>query len=267
MPGTVAYSVALALGVSAFAAFGIYAVCKSHMWKMRLVLLVKTTSILCCVFTGVFAFRFIRDADSMKRSTMLQAGAGGGAWQGTSPIEATDDVYKQMESFLCNTYRSCCEPKEFLDLRAASGGERRCGTPQRGMAEDAAAILSDPSHAQFCALVSGVGAQFKASPGACRLLEEVADEADEFSLEGCQERFCQVGLEGYEDFMSVAVNALRANARMIALVYSVFVVLLLVQVTNLYNIMHHASYSARMEDWEQRAGLANPGVVMGRRTE
>ena len=136
MPGTVAYSVALALGVSAFAAFGIYAVCKSHMWKMRLVLLVKTTSILCCVFTGVFAFRFVRDADSMKRSTMLQAGAGGGAWEGTSPIEATDDVYKQMESFLCNTYRSCCEPKEFLDLRAASGGERRCGTPQRGMAEE-----------------------------------------------------------------------------------------------------------------------------------
>merc|ERR1712187_144159 len=100
-----------------------------------------------------------------------------------------------------------------------------------GVAENARFILSDPSHPQFCPLVSGTTRELSASPGVCHLLEEVADD---FTLEGCRRDYCQTGIEGYENFIVKSVEALKQNSRYIAGCGFLLLTLITVQLSNLY---------------------------------
>merc|ERR1712060_657925 len=166
----------------------------------------------------------------------VSVGSDKGAWEGQGN-EATRDTYAHLESYVCRTYQLCCEPSDLLDLRVANGGTRQCKSQHEGLKENAAFILSDPSHPQFCPLISGVHDQLSASPGVCSLLEEAS--VDGFSLDQCRADYCNKGLEGYEEFISYSVQTFQYHSRTIGLAALFLLVLLLVQLANIRRIMKH----------------------------
>lgn len=194
-------------------------------------------SLFLAIFMGsvAVAAKYAEDIDSLSRSSLAQAGAAEdseGAWGARNGFER--DVYAHMESFTCKTYQSCCEPSDLFDIKAANGAPRQCKSQHEGALEDAAFVLSDPSHASFCSMISGVDASLGSAVGVCHLLELAAGEG--FKLAHCRQEYCSAGLEGYENFISVMVNIYRANMRTAGLTAACIVILMIVQLSNLFYI-------------------------------
>mmetsp|Transcript_77437 Transcript_77437/g.199324 ORF Transcript_77437/g.199324 Transcript_77437/m.199324 type:complete len:926 (+) Transcript_77437:72-2849(+) len=231
-----------------FASFGIYAVRNDHRWKMRFYFFVGILWLAVFFAASILFTKFVRDVDDMSRASLAQVGEShsGGAWDGHGN-EYTQEVYAHMESFACNTYQLCCEPSELLDLKEANGGRRQCTTPHTGTEEDASFVLADPSHKDFCPTISGVHAEFKAAPGICKLLEEVSPD---FSLDKCRQDYCTTGLEGYESFISLSVDAFKKNMRWVGGGVGLLAVLMVVQLMNLWRAIGHAKRKAADKAWQ-----------------
>lgn len=232
---TICGVIAVGMITACFATLSIYAVAK----RKRCMMLVYLAggSLFLAIFMGsvAVAAKYAEDIDSLSRSSLAQAGAAEdseGAWGARNGFER--DVYAHMESFTCRTYQSCCEPSDLFDIKAANGAPRQCKSQHEGALEDAAFVLSDPSHASFCSMISGVDASLGSAVGVCHLLELAAGEG--FKLAHCRQEYCSAGLEGYENFISVMVNIYRANMRTAGLTAACIVILMIVQLSNLFYI-------------------------------
>merc|ERR1712150_18644 len=129
-----------------------------------------------------------------------------------------------------------------------------------GLAEDLAFILSDPSHPRFCQTISGADNNLKASHGVCNLLEEGSDGA--FSLEQCRLDYCNKGLEGYEEFISISIKTFHTHSRTMGIAALIFLVLLVCQLWNMHLIkkasLAEAEQKAREERWKKGAAREAP---------
>lgn len=214
-----------------FACLGIYAVRRNHRCLMIFYLIVGLILLLIFVVAaGLFA-KYAQDVDGLSRSSLAQAGDSHGTWKGGG----VQGVYAQMESFACRTYQTCCEPTELFDIKEQNGAPRQCKVVQEGMPEDAAFILSDPSHPRFCPMISGVSEQLSSSQGICKLIEFAAGSG--YSLEQCQQDYCQDGLEGYENFIAVSVSIYRQNMLIAGIIAACVVFFIVVQLSNLFYII------------------------------
>eukprot|EP00933_Yihiella_yeosuensis_P045305 TRINITY_DN40672_c0_g1_i1.p1 TRINITY_DN40672_c0_g1~~TRINITY_DN40672_c0_g1_i1.p1 ORF type:complete len:967 (+),score=140.31 TRINITY_DN40672_c0_g1_i1:161-3061(+) len=242
--GTMLAGLIAGLSIACLSGFGILAVYRESRKMMLAYLVVGVLLLLTFVAGAGVLAKFARDVDGISRASLTQAGTGGesskSVWKesGGGVAGAQQQVYGQIESFACRTYQLCCEPTVLLDLRAKNGGSRQCKSQHEGEAEDLAFVLSDPSHPKFCPSISGVNADLSASKGICHLIE--ASSSGGFHLERCQADYCSLGLEGYENFLSVVVAIYRKNMRMAGIICATIVAILLVQLINLYYIRKHA---------------------------
>eukprot|EP00913_Durusdinium_trenchii_P006857 g6448.t1 len=209
-----------------FACLGIYAVRRNHRCLMIFYLIVGLILLLIFVVAaGLFA-KYAQDVDGLSRSSLAQAGDSHGTWKGGG----VQGVYAQMESFACRTYQTCCEPTELFDIKEQNGAPRQCKVVQEGMPEDAAFILSDPSHPRFCLghrevafRVGWVGLVPKRGSGSLP------------SARG--QDYCQDGLEGYENFIAVSVSIYRQNMLIAGIIAACVVFFIVVQLSNLFYII------------------------------
>lgn len=226
--------VVLAAGTSLalFACMGIYAVRKGHRCLMITYLVIGLILLLIFVTAAALFAKYAQDVDGLSRSSLAQAGDSHGVFKGGGVQE---EIYAQMESFACNTYQTCCEPTELFDLKERNGAPRQCKVQKEGMPEDTAFILSDPSHPQFCSQISGVQSSQSSSQGVCKLIEFAAGGG--FTLEQCQQDYCQEGLEGYENFIAISVSIYRQNMLIAGIIAACVVFFIVVQLMNLFYII------------------------------
>jgi len=217
------------------ACMAMYAVRFGHRCFMIIYLIIGLIMLIIFICTaGLFA-KYAQDVDGLSRSSLSQAGESGGAWGDDG---AHTEIYAKMESFACRTYQTCCEPTEIFDIRAANGAPRQCKTQHEGLAEDAAFILADPSHPRFCPLISGVDEQLSSAEGVCKIIEMAAGAG--FTLEQCQQDYCQSGLEGYENFIAITVSIYRQNMLTAGIIAGCVVAFISVQLINLFYIIRQA---------------------------
>jgi hypothetical protein len=130
---------------------------------------------------------------------------------------------KPMESYLCESYRNCCE-----DPVESENDDYVCIETHEGASNNLMTEQNDPSREEFCELVSGiksvgVGAAKGMGEAACNVLEDIVQGFDRSS---CQAEYCSSGVRGYEDFLVLVLSAFRRNFNAIG---AVFFLLMIVQ--------------------------------------
>ncbi|GMI31648.1 hypothetical protein TeGR_g14076, partial [Tetraparma gracilis] len=102
-------------------------------------------------------------------------------------------MMKPVESYLCESYRNCCE-----DPLIAADTDFTCTTSHEGSSSSLQDDLNDPSKEAFCEWVSGVkssnvGAARGVGQAGCNLLEDVVEG---FDRDMCQAEYCASGVTG-----------------------------------------------------------------------
>lgn len=230
--GAVYVVVVAGASLALFACLGIYAVRKGHRCLMIAYLTIGLLLLVVFITASALFAKYAQDVDGLSRSSLAQAGDSHGVYKGGGVQE---DVYAQMESFACRTYQTCCEPTELFDLKEQNGAPRHCKVVHEGIPEDIAFILSDPSHPQFCSQISGVDSSQSSAEGICKLIEFASGGG--FTLEQCQQDYCQEGLEGYENFIAISVSIYRQNMLIAGIIAACVVFFIVVQLMNLFYII------------------------------
>jgi len=202
---------------------------------MIVYLVIGVLSLVTFICAAGLSAKYVSDMGNFSRSSLAH-GKTGGAWAEVDGVQG--EAYKYMESFACSTYQTCCEPTDLFDLRAANGAPRQCKSQHEGVVEDAAFILSDPSHPEFCPMISGVDQQPGSAAGICHLIEALTD--GDFKLTQCRQEYCEGGLEGYENFLSVTLAIYQQNMRVAAIIAGSIVAFMCIQLMNLVYICKHA---------------------------
>ena len=132
-------------------------------------------------------------------------------------------IIKPVESYLCESYRNCCE-----DPVLSEADDYVCVTSHEGTTSSLPADRNDPSRAAFCEIVSGVES---VSLGAARGLGEAGCDALEgvvqgFDWDSRHADFCTSGVGGYEGFLALVLGEFRSNFNVIG---AGFFVLIMVQ--------------------------------------
>jgi len=106
----------------------------------------------------------------------------------------------------------------------------------QGVGTDLELTLHDPSTENFCAYTSGAPAHLLIAPplGTCLLLEELS--GSEFVLDSCKAKFCESGIDGYIEFVSMFVRMLQKYGWPIAAGFATLVVLQMILACNLRRV-------------------------------
>jgi hypothetical protein len=194
----------------------------------------------CVCIAGIIAFasfcaKFASDINGVRQESLAQTGRAEKSNVAEGKKESyRDKAYKRMIAYSCNTYQTCCEPSALLNRKALMGAPRQCQTQHQGETDDTAFVLQDPSNPKFCEYISGHSSNYSAAKGMCHLIER---EGDGFTLEACQRNYCVLGVEGYEDFLSITVRIYRTRMRIAALVTGATVTFFFVQIVNLFFVL------------------------------
>ena len=179
-----------------------------------------------------------------------QATQGGGKWDD----HFMAPIMKPVESYLCESYRNCCQ-----DPVLSEQDDYVCVSSHEGTTSSLQSDINDPSRDMFCEYVSGMksvrlGAARGMGEAACGMLEDVVQG---FDREMCQSEYCAGGVKGYEDFLTLVLSCFRRNFNYIG---GVFFVLMIVQLEQmrilreLYNLHNDSEKEEEEEGGGRRRG-------------
>lgn len=155
-----------------------------------------------------------------KMPEQVEAADGGGRWRD----HFFDESLAEMEHAACETYRTCCRDPNLISQTLADSGQLNSvnstasgtcmSSPELAASSGAGGQLTvlDASQPGFCLALSGevkFGMNGVATTASCSLLDS---HVGGFSVDDCQKKFCESGLEGYQAFLVSLVDSARANA-------------------------------------------------------
>jgi hypothetical protein len=174
-----------------------------------------------------------------KLPEQVEAADGGGRWED----HFFDESLAEMEHAACETYRTCCRDPTLIAQSLSDSGQinhvnntasATClSSPELAGASGAGGQLTvlDASQPGFCLALSGevkYGLKGVATTASCALLDK---HVGGFSVDACQKKFCESGLEGYQSFLVALVDAARDNAVPATIIIAITITL---QVLQLY---------------------------------
>ena len=103
----------------------------------------------------------------------------------------------RVERYFCRSYRNCCASNAMVEEGLS------CTTTHEGVTEKWLEEETDPSREAFCTFVSGLTGGYGAAESGCKLL---SDTVKGFQRKNCQENFCHLKVQGYEDFVQLILE-------------------------------------------------------------